>query len=205
LGNRAVIISGGTISDYEYIKSQLTAEDTIICADSGYNHAVKMGLAPHIVVGDFDSAGEMPADIACLPFPAKKNFTDTEIAIEYARENGFADFLLLAATGTRLDHSLTNIFLLKSFVERGENAVIINEHNKIRLTNSRLRINEPEGTIVSLLPLTDCVGVTTQNLEYPLHNATLLVGKGLGVSNVAKKEAAVSVKEGLLLVIVARD
>jgi thiamine pyrophosphokinase len=41
---RAVIISGGAITDYDYIKAQIMSGDTIICADSGYNHAVKMGL-----------------------------------------------------------------------------------------------------------------------------------------------------------------
>jgi len=205
---RAVIISGGVITDYEYIKRQIKSDDTIICADSGYNHAVKMGLKPSIVIGDFDSLAEskIPSCVPCLKFPAKKDQTDTEIAIDYAREKGFRDFLFLAATGRRLDHGLTNILLLKSFLERGEIAVIFDEHNKIRLTDSDLTINEPPNSILSLVPITDCYGVTTKNLEFPLCNSTMLVGKGLGVSNImTEANATVTVKDGLLLVIVARD
>jgi len=207
---RAVIISGGTITDYEYIKSQIDRNGSvsIICADSGYRHAFKMGLVPCVVVGDFDSVAEteIPDDVPCIRHPSKKDLTDTEIAVEYAREQGFRDFLLLGATGSRMDHTLANILLLKSFVNNGENAVVLDEHNKIMLTDSKLQFSEAPGSFVSLIPLTDCYGVTTENLEYPLENATMTVGKGLGVSNImAKHDASVSVKDGLLLVIVAKD
>ena len=203
---RAVIISGGTISDYEYIKAQINNGDTIICADSGYNHAVKMGLAPDIVVGDFDSIGKMPNDIPCLSYPSHKDLTDTEIAIEHARSKGLKSFLLIAATGSRIDHSLTNILLLKYFLERGETAVIVNENNKVMITDSQLRLSGLPGSIVSLVPLTDCYGVTTNNLAYPLSDAAMFVGKGLGVSNIMLDDnATVFVKDGVLLVIIAKD
>ena len=203
---RAAILSGGAIFDYEYIKKQIKEGDTLICADSGYNHAVKMGLVPSIVVGDFDSIGDIPDDVPCLRYPSRKDLTDTEIAIDYARSKGFQDFLLIAAMGSRIDHSLTNIMLLKNVLENRENAVIVDEHNKIMITNSYLRLYEPPGSIVSLIPLSDCMGVTTENLEYPLCNAVLLMGKGLGVSNrITENNASVSVSEGVLLVIVAKD
>ena len=203
---RAVIISGGRVADYAYIKQQIKAGDTIICADSGYNHAKKMKLQTSVIIGDFDSIGSIPQDIATIKYPPAKDLTDTEIAIEYARDKGFKDFLLLAATGGRMDHSLTNILLLKGFLERGETAVIIDEHNKIMLTDTQLQLHETPGSIVSLVPLADCTGVCTENLEYPLQDANLYVGKGIGVSNVMQKAGAtVSLQKGLLLVIVARD
>ncbi|MCL2617222.1 MAG: thiamine diphosphokinase [Defluviitaleaceae bacterium] len=203
---RTVIISGGAITNYEFIKAQLKDDDIIICADSGYNHAANMRLQVNVVVGDFDSIGNIPQDIPVVRYPAKKDLTDTELAIEHARNMGSKHFLLIAATGSRLDHTITNILLLKNFLARGEHSMIIDEHNKIMLTDSQLRLYEPPGSIVSLVPLSDCLGVTTEGLEYPLHNATLYIGKGLGVSNVMLEgNASVSVQDGLLLVIIARD
>jgi len=203
---RAVIISGGAISDYSYIKSQIKLADTIICADSGYEHAKKMGLTASVVVGDFDSIGNIPKDVECIHYPAKKDLTDTEIAIEYARTRGFTDFLMLGATGSRADHSLTNIFLLKSFLQRGENAEILDENNKIKITNSRISLNEPPGTIVSLVPLCDCQGVSTQNLEYHLQNEDMPMGRGRGVSNImTENNATITLTNGILLVMVTRD
>ena len=203
---RAVIICGGTITDYIYIKKQIKDGDVIICADSGYDHAVKMELDISVVVGDFDSISSIPADIQTIQYPVRKDQTDSEIAMDYARKIGFNDFLLIAATGTRLDHTLSNILLLKGCLERGENVVIVDEHNKITITDSTFWLHEPAGSIVSLIPLSDCNGVTTENLEYPLHYATLYMGKGLGVSNImTDNNASVSVKEGILLIIAAKD
>ena len=203
---RAVIISGGAVSDYDYIKAQIRPGDVIICADSGYNHAVEMGIRPSIVLGDFDSAGYVPDDVPCLSYPSRKDLTDSELAIEYAWEQGFRDFLLLAATGKRLDHGLTNILMLKTIMERGGTAVIIDEFNKIMITDSMMEIDEPPGSILSLIPLTNCKGVTTRSLEYPLHEADMSVGKGLGVSNIVTGAApAVNLRDGLMIVIAARE
>jgi len=205
---RAVIICGGKIDDYDYIKKEIETfgGDTIICADSGYNHAVKMALRPDLLVGDFDSVGEIPTGIKTVRYPAEKDLTDTEIAVSHARGAGADKFLFIAASGTRADHTLTNIFMLKDCLSRGEDAEIIDERNRIKITQTRLDIAGEKGSLVSLVPLCDCFGVATSNLEYPLDNAELKLGEGRGVSNVMLGcNASVSVKKGLLLVINCRD
>lgn len=203
---RAVIICGGKITNYDYIKKQINLDDTIICADSGYNHAIKMQLKPSVLVGDFDSIGEIPTDIKTIQYPTKKDLTDTEIAIEYARERQFKNFLIIAGTGSRMDHSLTNILMLKDFLDRNEYAELIDEHNKIMITNSVLNLNGNKNDIVSLIPISTCYGVTTKNLEYPLQNATMYVGKGLGVSNTMTQTiASISITSGTLIVTISKD
>jgi len=205
---RAVIISGGRIANYIFIKSQIRENDVIICADSGYSHAIQMELLVSAIVGDFDSIGNVniPENILTIRVPAKKDLTDTELALHYARKKGVKDFLFIAAIGTRMDHSLANILLLKSCVENGENAVIVDEHNKIMMTDSVIALCEPLGSTVSLIPLENCFGVSTQGLEYQLQGATLTVGRGLGISNVmVSKSATISIEKGLLLIVVAKD
>lgn len=203
---RAVIISGGTIKNYSYIQSHILPNDLIVCADSGYWHAQKMNLTPVMVLGDFDSLGFVPNDVPTQTFSFKKNVTDTEIALDYARQKGASSFLFLACTGTRLDHTLSNIFLLQDCLKRNEPAEILDEYNKIRLINTHCMLNEPQGSLVSLVPLTICHGVTTAHLAYPLLDATLFPEKSLGISNVmTESSAAVSLKDGLLLVCIARD
>lgn len=203
---RATIICGGTIKDYSYIKQQIRDDDIIICADSGYDHAVKMKLKVDLLVGDFDSITNIPEDVENIQYPTRKDQTDVEIALDHARKMKFNEFLLLGATGSRIDHTLTNIMILKDCMSRGESAQIVDEHNKVMITSSRLDINESKGDIISLIPITDCFGVSTKNLEYPLEQATLYVGKGLSVSNVMLEDCArIEVNEGILLVIVAND
>lgn len=204
--SRAVIIAGGVVADYGFTKALLRPDDAVYCADSGYLHARAMGIVPRVVAGDFDSLGYEPAGVEIDRYPARKDLTDSEIAVALARREGHREFLLLGALGGRMDHSLTNILMLKSFLERGERAEIVNEHNRIRLTGSLLCVDEPPGSIVSLVPAARCEGVTTRGLEYPLRGACLEVGSGWGVSNIVLAEdAQVSLDSGLLLVITARD
>lgn len=203
---RAVIICGGAIRDYDFIKNEIKSSDIIICADSGYNHAIKMGLDVKVVVGDFDSIGNIPTNIKTVKFPTNKDKTDTELAIDYARGLNLKNFLLIAGIGSRMDHSLANILMLTQFLNNNEYAEIINENNRIMITNSKLDLNGYKGETVSLLPLCNCFNVTTTNLKYPLNNAKMYLGKGLGVSNIIlKNSACISVGEGTLLVIISKD
>ena len=203
---RAVIITGGTILDYEWTASLLNVGDTIICADSGYDHAVKMGAEPNVLLGDFDSIAHIPGNCDLIRYPERKDSTDTELAVDWAMARGFREILLLGAIGSRMDHTLANIFLLVKMLDSGVRGEMVNEHNRIAVTRTELVLDESPSTLVSLVPFTDCLGVSTDNLEYPLRNAMLKPGPSLGVSNiVVTRPASVSLTSGTLVVIAARD
>ena len=203
---RAVILAGGAMRDYGYIRQFILPDDYIIAADSGYRHAEVLGLHPHVLLGDFDSLGAIPPDVELHRVPMEKNFTDTELAIEWVRAQGIDDILILGAIGTRMDHTLTNILLLSRLLDAGGRAEVIDEHNRIWITDQALEIEAAPGETLSLIPLTTCQGVTTHNLTYPLKEARLEVGYGLGVSNVVQQSLVrVSLSEGKLLVMLCRD
>ncbi|MDR1892999.1 MAG: thiamine diphosphokinase [Oscillospiraceae bacterium] len=203
---RCVIFSGGRIDGIRQIKDLLHPDDFIIAADGGYLHAQKLGHRVDLLVGDFDSLETVPDGVPVLKYPVKKEVTDTEIALFAARERGCDRFLFLGCTGSRLDHTLANIFLLKNCRDHGEDAVIIDSHNEIRLLNRKMQLRKPKGSIVSLIPVTGCVGVTTTGLAYPLNGETLFWGSARGVSNVMVGDTAtVRAESGELLVIAARD
>lgn len=202
----AVIIASGRMVDYVYIKRYIKAGDFIICADGGYHHAIKMGLTPDVLVGDFDSIGTLPTHVKTIQYPTDKDYTDTELALAYARSQGFKSFLFLGVIGSRMDHSLGNILMLKDILAAQEKAMILDEHNKIILVDSQLQLQEPPGSTVSLIPLADCYGVTTHSLQYPLKDAFMAVGKSIGISNVTtQNHATITLTQGLLLVVVAQD
>ena len=54
------------------------------------------------------------------------------------------------------------------------------------------------GDLLSLLPLGgDAIGVTTEGLQYPLHDETLFLGQARGVSNVfTGSRAAITLRRG---------
>jgi len=101
---------------------------------------------------------------------------------------------------------LTNILQLTRFLDANEHAEILDEHNRIWITDTVIELDGKAGDILSLIPLTDCNGVTTENLAYPLQDAALKVGHGLGVSNIiTASPARVTLSKGRLLVMLCRD
>ncbi len=196
---RAVIIGNGEIRDYTYIKSLIKADDFIICADGGLRHAKKLGTSPDIAVGDFDSYGKSE-DIKSIVYPSHKNLTDGEIAVNYAIENGYSDILMLAMTGTRLDHTFTNIFQL---AKKG-NITLIDDDNDVYFIKDKLTLNGKKGKTMSIIPVfSNLVGVTATGVYYPLDNDTLLFGEGRGNSNFITDDiCTVSVKDGMGIIFI---
>ncbi|NMB96367.1 MAG: thiamine diphosphokinase [Clostridiaceae bacterium] len=214
-----LVICGGNIEDYDFYKSYIEEADFIIAVDGGASHVKAMGLKPHLILGDFDSIGEeiyrhfsdMGVDIK--KYPAEKDETDAELAVEYAMSIvGCRKIIIAGGIGTRFDHTLANIFLLKKMLGKGVEGWVVNEYNQITLINESIKIRKKQGVKVSLLPLSDVVyGITTAGLYYPLCNAKMEIGPTRGISNefeCAKDTgsfAEVSITAGLLLVILARD
>ena len=208
-----VIFSGGKIDDYEYLKKYLDKADFIISADSGAYHCRMLGIKPDVMVGDFDSIDGCAFNALkdtgteVIRYPAEKDMTDSELAVEIAVSKGCSRVILLGATGSRLDHSVSNIFLLKKLLDSNIEGIIANEKNEVRLIRDNITLKREDGVFVTLLPISgDAAGVTTRGLYYPLENAVLAVGSSRGVSNqFSEDEAYVEVKNGLLLVIISRD
>lgn len=196
---RAVIIGNGDIVNYKYISSRLKPDDYIICADGGLRHAAGLGIKPDIAIGDFDSAPR-PDDVEVIEFPSRKDQTDGEIAFAYALEQGFDDIIMLAMSGTRLDHTLTNIMLLSG----SEKACLIDDSNEVRIVRTCLVLRGYKGKTLSIIPLFgDLEGITTKGLEYPLNDETLYFGTGRGNSNVVTDdECSINVTRGMGAVII---
>ncbi len=196
---RAVIIGNGEIRDYKYIKSFIRSDDYIICADGGLRHAKILEVTPDIAVGDFDSY-EKSSDIESIVYPSHKDLTDGEIAVDYAIEKGYTDILLLAMTGTRLDHTFTNIFQLA----KDANISLIDDNNEIYCIKDKLTLNGKKGKTMSIIPVfSNLVGVTATGVYYPLDNDTLLFGQGRGNSNIITDDiCTVSVKDGMGIIFI---
>lgn len=196
---RAVIIGNGEIRDYTYIKSLIKPDDFIICADGGLRHTKSLGISPDLAVGDFDSYGKSE-NIESIVYPSHKNLTDGEIAVDYALENGYSDILMLAMTGTRLDHTFTNIFQL---AKKG-NITLIDDDNEVYFIKDKLILNGKKGKTISIIPVfSDLVGVTATGVYYPLDNDTLLFGEGRGNSNIITDDiCTVSVKDGMGIIFI---
>lgn len=203
---RALIFSGG---EFTCLPDgiNLNDYDLIIAADSGYLSARDSGVVPDVFVGDFDSVlkEEVKAKEIISLNPVKDK-TDTQEAIDYAVAHGVKFITIVGALGNRFDHTLANIHLLKYANISGLRAEIVDTDAYITLVTDELLIKKKDGFCISLLPLTDCLGVSVTGVFYPLDNAEMCVGNPYGISNEFTDDfAKVSLKSGDLLVILSKS
>ena len=182
--------------------------DLVIAADGGYRYLQTIGIAPHILLGDFDSLGEPPAldGVELLRHPVRKDDTDTGLALSVGYDRGYRDFALYGCGGGRIDHLLANLQSMGRYAGMGATVRLIDPgYTAYALSNGRLELPPaPKGTLVSVFCHGQAArGITLQGLSYPLEDAELTCDWPLGVSNAYEAEQPViQVKDGTLLIMV---
>ncbi len=199
-----LIIAAGNNHNPKKLLEYADASDYIICADAGYDLAKAVGIVPDILVGDFDSLSEEPADfLRKVKLPVEKDETDTLYALRFAFSKGATNIVLYGGIGTRFDHSYANVCLLQHAMVRDISMVVTDGSTEIYLTDSKLSLTDKKGCTVSLYAFSDiCEGVSLKGFYYPLDNAFLEKYDIIGTSNVITDDVAeISVSCGNLLII----
>lgn len=181
-----------------------TENDFVIAADKGVLTADKFGISLNLTVGDFDSLGFVPKGENVVKLNVRKDDTDIGYAVKTAFDNGYNDFVIYGGIGGMLSHTLANLQIAKDLAQKGAKVVLYGNSEKITVVkNSSLSFEKEKTGRVSVFSLSDeSSGVDIQNLSYDVSNATLTNNAPLGVSNeFVGKEATVSVKNGILMVI----
>ena len=132
--------------------------------------------------------------------------TDTQEAIDTAISRGATHITILGALGNRIDHTIANIHLLKYAHQKGVFAEIVDIDTYMLLVCDKLEICAKAGYCLSLLPLTDCTGVSVSGVYYPLDNADMPIGNPYGISNeFVDDKAYIEVKSGELLLMLCKS
>lgn len=213
----AVIISGGSLDpDFALTFLRKGEPEILIGADKGICFLREKGIRPTHIVGDFDSATgdaleyfrQFP-EIPIRKFNPVKDLTDTEIAMNLAIELGADRIFILGGTGTRLDHVVANIKLLAMALEQGKECILLDEHNRIRITDRPLKIGKREqyGRYVSLFAFGGQVtGLTLRGFFYPLTEYDMVPENPIGTSNeITAENGEISFSSGMLLVMESKD
>ncbi len=213
---KTLIVTGGSLDvtwAKEFIKT-INAE-YIIAADSGLKYIDELGLVPDMILGDYDSVEDGLLDkyrsIDIKTYPREKDYTDTHIAIINALKTGASEIYILGATGTRMDHTFTNICNMKAALDRDVSCFICDSHNKIYLVNDgmgEVSISKAGqyGKYVSIVPLSEETVISLTGFKYVLEDYVLHQGLSICQSNEIKEdEALIKIKKGLLIVFETKD
>ncbi len=197
------IFAGGDIADLSFIEMQ--HEDMIICADRGYKYVKQLGIAPNIIVGDFDSYdSDLPDEIEIHRSVPEKDDTDTILALKLAIERGADNVKIYGALGGRFDHTVANIQTLKYASEHGCNAEICDSDNIIMLQeNVEREYTAMEGWYFSVFAYSPEIHIARlSGVKYPLEKVVIKNTFPLGVSNeIIAEKAILSIENGTALVV----
>ncbi|MDO8451458.1 MAG: thiamine diphosphokinase [bacterium] len=211
MDRRAVIVGGGTLSPE--VLRELDPSDYLVGVDYGAYWLVNNGKVPHVAIGDFDSVTQeelarikesIPRVLIHAP---EKNYTDMELAVEHTLEQNPSNIVIYGAFGSRWDHSIGNLYLLKRAMEKNIPAVIRNEQNEAFLLAGALSISPSSRfRYISILPFTPTIVVTLAGCTYNVKQKKITQGETIGISNeVTQGGGIITIHEGVAVVFRSRD
>ena len=197
-------IESGKVTPIEYDLSSMVDEESSVESRSSSK--------PYLFLGDWNFWGRpnyIDGAKTC-DLTSKEWRTISQALPEWKKVNkDCTEIDFFGATGSRLDHSLANIFLLERLLQSGIEGAIFNENNKLYLKNSSFRIKKKEayGDFFSLLPLSKSVEqVTLTGFKYPVKNRTFHRDFTLGISNeIIDEEACIEFADGIFVVVESKD
>lgn len=193
------------------IKKLIKPDDYIIGVDGGINTLEQINLEPNLIIGDFDSVDldnkYLSQNIKQITHQPEKDFTDTELAVDYALEHNFQPIIIVNDMQQRIDHVLGVLASLRFLNMKNITSVVLGDKQLFYILKQKNHFQLTPGITLSLIPLSDVVsGITTKGLYYPLKNEDLVCDRARGVSNVVSKEKVeITFDRGELLMVVNFD
>lgn len=200
-----LVITAGEAPDRSRVSEWISQAGRIAAADSGLLLAREWGVAPDVIVGDFDSL-QQPELLSCYPHDAVKRYsadkdeTDTELAIRLLRESGCEDIRIAGGGGGRLDHLLGIVSL---FDRADPPRAWMSDRALTEIVTDQWRNCGDLGRTVSVFPagVEECE-MSSTGLKWPLDGLRWRRGS-IGVSNVAVEDCVeITVSRGRLLVVI---
>lgn len=212
---RALIAASGDYNSSKRHDEIAKSCDLAIAADGGLRHLISLGVQPDFIIGDFDSISKYGISfddirnyekmgVKVERLFVRKDFSDTEVALNTAVELGATDMVLIGAVGSRFDHSLFNVNLLFKLFSAGASATILDGRQELIPLFGNMRIKNREGMFLSVVPFSDLDGLSLKGFGYPLENANVQFTSSLTLSNViTSNDAEICLDSGRALVVIS--
>jgi len=194
----ALIIANGASCSSELLGQLLEWSPLVIVLDSAIERVFELGIKVDVLLGDFDRGfnpdyyleKQYPIEIIHKPNQDK---TDLEKALDYLIEKGHQAANVIWATGKRADHTITNLTSIVSYRNKLK-IVVLDDHSKVHLLPNKFEKWYTANTVISLIPIGEVNGITTENLFYSLQNESLTMGYRTGSSNHVIQDGIVKIE-----------
>lgn len=199
------LVSGGTPqSNLFFYKNIINESDILIAVDKGIELFKKLDIEPDYLIGDLDSASQESIewaesnDVEIIKYKPEKDFTDIDLAINFAINNNSDKIIISGFLGDRLDHIFGAILLLNKY---DKNIIFMEEFLEISKISKNFKKNVETGETWSIISLSEKTeGIYLKGFKYPLNNDILYFNNPIGISNeTINKHIEVSYSKGSLI------
>lgn len=204
------IIDGGPVAPRRLPPGEPSC---VIAVDRGLAHTLRLGLRPHVIVGDFDSVDaamlrrtrEQWPDLVVQRHDRHKAHSDLDLALSFAWGLDPAEIALASGGGGRLDHMMTSVTMLARprYAALPLTAYIGASVARAATAGMDMRLPVDDGNLLTLLAVGGPASLHTRGLRWNLAaTASLASAASLGLSNeLIEPEAHVRVQAGTVLAI----
>lgn len=208
-----IVFIGGDAPSRSVIDA-LPEADLVVAADSGFDHAVAVGVHVDVLVGDLDSISQegrrsATADgIRIERHRPDKDETDTELAVGAVMDDGCRRIIGVSAVGDRIDHFLATVAVFAGAAAQGGTCVTLwvgSTRIEFVTPTRPVELLSPNEALFTVLAQGGFVdGLVIDGARYPLDGVSLSPASARGSSNVSPPGVStrVSVTAGTALVIV---
>jgi thiamine pyrophosphokinase len=201
------ILLGGELARTARLDAQI-AGSRVIAADSGIRHAEKLGVEVELWAGDFDSVtAEERAAHGTIPvaaFPADKDATDGEIAVDAAITRGATKLVLAGAFGgPRADHAFRHLAAALALAESGLDVLLTSgwQEGVPLLPGVQYDLDYADGTLFSVIGFGDLSALTLTGAKWPLLRRDVPFGSSLTLSNNVRGRLSAGLEAGRAMLI----
>jgi thiamine pyrophosphokinase len=204
--NRAFLLADGAPLPRR-VRDRLRRGAITVAIDGAAEIARKEGWRPDFIIGDFDSVrrttlahfSRLGVEILRTP---DQDYTDLEKALAWVATLGDLRTITVAqGAGSRLDHSLGNLSLLKRFHSPRRELTFYTETERVRYAEDEtLRLKGRSGRRIAVIPF-PAARVSSRGLRFEMKALDLALGVRESISNAARRaDVALDIKGGALVI-----
>ena len=202
---RALVIINGYPVPKHFLNYFWQKNDIHICTDGSFHSVFKAGFTPDFVIGDIDSLQKekLPENMKNrIIQQSNQDSTDLQKVFNYLKKKSIKEIDILGVIGSRVDHLIFNISLLKLYYADFQRIRFWTPSESIELVLKEKIIKAEKGTRISFFPLFDRVEkLSSTGLEYELSEESLDFGGCMSISNrIRKTPARLNWMKGMLVI-----
>lgn len=171
---KTVILANGSFPEHETALGYLRNAGHIICCDGGAENLLKNGFTPEVIVGDLDSLKKDISDRFSdrLYHDSDQETNDLTKAVNWCRQKGYDDIVILGAAGRREDHTIANISLLTEYAKY-VTVIMVTDTGILSPHLESCRILSFQGQQISVFSIDPETPITSSGLKFPLNRLKL--------------------------------